>query len=161
MAKVHEEETYLKDFWANIQRKRVCQCTAQHTFKIYGMLAPPPLSPIGSKFEWHAPVSSALPRNALRSLLITVNYQRPWLSASCGYKQWSTNPFTRSSELLSNLELTDKHWIYIWRKISSFYFSVKWNTSLQKEIPSVPKNLKNVSLWTYCISHVNGCFVTC
>jgi len=44
---------------------------------------------LAQSFNAHAPVPSTLPRNALQSLLITVNYQRSWLRASCDYKQLS------------------------------------------------------------------------
>lgn len=146
---VHEEDTYLKDFWPICSESGAVRALCvQHTFKSYGMLAPPLRSLIGSKFQRSR---TRVLRPAQKRTPVTRNHcQRPWLRASRVYKQLSPL-FMRSLELLSNLDLINQHWIYTWRKISYFYVSVKWNdylSNFHKEILNLTRNRKNVSLWT-------------
>jgi len=112
--KVHEEETYLKDFCpicsASGAVRALCECVCSTPSKAMECWSRPLDHWLAQSFNAHAPVSSTLPRNALQSLLITVNYQRPWLRASWDYKQLYPL-FMRTLELLSNLDLINQHWI--------------------------------------------------
>ncbi len=70
-----------------------------------------------------------IPHPAQKRTPVTPNHcQRPWLRASFDYKLLSSIPFMTTLELLSNLDLINQRWIYIWKKTSYFHDRVKWNT---------------------------------
>lgn len=147
-AKSSRGRNLLERLLSHMRWKWSCQGTVCSTPSKTMECRPRPLDHwLAQSFNAHTPVSSALPRNALQSLLITVNYQRPWLRASRDYKQLSLL-FMRSLELLSNLDPISQHWIYIWRKDFLCQRKVEYLSNLHKEILNVTRNRKNVSVWT-------------
>lgn len=126
-SKVHEEETYLKDFCPICGESGAVRTLCAAHLQNYGMLAPPPRSLIGSKFQR---AHTRVLRPAQKRTLVTPNHCQlstaviesvPRLQTIVSSFHGKFGVVVKLGPYKSTLDLHLK-------KKYIFYVSVKWNT---------------------------------